>query len=115
MGGESGVIAAAVLGVEHQADVQNVGLPEGVGGIGAQQGENVLGSGQLGAGRVDIERIALFVVVCLVAVHRVEGEGGDELHTLAHHIGQGDVVGLVVIRGDGEDAFGIFISEHHTG
>ena len=46
MGGKGGVVAAAVLRVEHEADIQNVGLPEGVGGVGAEQREDVLRCGR---------------------------------------------------------------------
>ena len=41
MGGKRGVIAAAMVGVKGQADIQYMGFPEGIGGIWPQQGENV--------------------------------------------------------------------------
>ena len=106
MGGKGGVVAAAVLRVEHEADIQNVGLPEGVGGVGAEQREDVLRCGELRTGGMDEEGIPLLVVIGLIAVDGVEREGGDKLHTLPHHIGQTDVVGFVVIGCDGENAFG---------
>ena len=54
MGGEGGVVAPAVVSVEDQADVQHMGLPEGVGGIGPEQSEDVLRGGQLLTGGMDV-------------------------------------------------------------
>ena len=106
MGGKGGVVAAAVLGMEGQTDIQHMGLPEGIGGVGPQQGEDILRRGQLRPGGVDIQAAAALVVPGLIAVDAEHGEQGDELDALAHHIGQGDVVGPVVVGGQVEHAAG---------
>ena len=113
MGGESGVVAAAVLGVKHQAQVQNVGFQRGVRAVRPQQGEDVFGGGEVRPGGVDVQAAAVFVVVVgLVAVHRDQGEDGDQVDALAHHVGQGDIVGPVVVAGHGEHTPGQGI--HHV-
>ena len=92
--------------MEGQADVQHVGLPEGVGGVRPQQGEDVLRRGQLRTGGVDVEAVALFIVIGLIAVNAEHRKQGDELDALAHDVGQGDIVRLVVIGGQVEHAAG---------
>ena len=106
MGGEGGVVAAAVLGVEGEADVQHVGLPEGVGGVRPQQGEDVLRRGQLRLGGVYVKAVPALVGVGLVAVDAEYREQGDELETLAHDVGQGDIVAPLVIGGQVQHAAG---------
>ena len=113
MGGEGGVVAAAVLRVQHQAQVQNVGLQRGVLAVRSQQGQNVLRGGQVRPGGVDVKAVAVLVVVVgLVGVHRDEREDGNEVDALTHHVGQGDVVRLVVVAGHGQNAAGQGV--HHV-
>ena len=97
MGGKGRVIAAAVFGMKGKADVQHVGLPEGVGGVRPQQGEDVLRRGQLRLGGVYVKAVPALVGVGLVAVDAEYREQGDELETLAHDVGQGDIVAPLVI------------------
>ena len=102
-----------MLGVKHQAQVQDVGLQVGVLAVRPQQGEDVLRGGQVRPGGVDVQAVAVFVVVVgLVGVHRDQREDGDQVDALAHHVGQGDVVRLVVVAGHGEHAPGQGV--HHV-
>ena len=55
MGREGGVVSSAVLHVQHQSDIQNLGLEIRVGAVGTEGVENVLRSGKLRVGLVDVQ------------------------------------------------------------
>ena len=59
MGGEGGVVAATVFGVQHQAQIQNPGLQRGVLAVRPEKGENVLRGGKLGSGGMDVKALAI--------------------------------------------------------
>ena len=106
VGSKGGVVTAAVLGMEGQTDIQHMGLPEGIGGIRPQQGEDVLCRRQFRPGRVDVQAAAALIVIGLIAVDAEHGEQGNKLDALAHDIGQRDVVGPVIVGGQVEDTAG---------
>ena len=112
MGGEGGVVAAAVLRVEHQAQVQDMGLQRRVAGVGPQQREEIFRRGKLRLRCVDIQALALFIGIGLVAVHRQQRRDGQQVDALAHHVGQRDVVRGAVVAGHGQDTAGKRV--HHV-
>ena len=98
MGGEGGVVAAAVVRVKNQGNIQHLGLQGGILTVRAQNAQNVLRSGELGVRLVDKQALAVVVVpVGLVAVDGQEGEQGDKLHTLAQDVGDRNILGVFVI------------------
>ena len=78
MGGEGGVIAAAVLHMEDQRKIQHMRLHFGVLHIRTQQPQKVFCRGQVLIRTVDIHTcIPLVVVVSMVAVNRQHGHDTD--------------------------------------
>ena len=61
---------------------------------------------------MDIEAAAFFIVTGLTAIYRQKGEHGNELETLAHHIGEMDIVRPLIIGRHIEDAPGQGV--HHV-
>ena len=112
--GKGGVVAAAVLGVEHQAQIQQPGLLVGVPVVVAHGVEEVLRHAQPLLGPVEVEGL----VVVVVPLGR-EGVGhdhryaGNELHRLPELVGQGHVIGPPVIGIEGQHRAGQLI--HHIG
>jgi len=110
--GEGGVVAAAVVGVEHQHHVQDVGFLVGVALVRAHHAQEVLRQGQLRLRIVDIQRVAQQVVP-----HDGIGVGHDkrhprhDLHRLAQHVGGGSVVGAGVVGIQGQHAPGQLVHE----
>ena len=51
---------------------------------------------------MDVKATSLPIIVRLITVNTEHGKQSDELHALAHNIGQGDIVTAVVIRGQVE-------------
>jgi hypothetical protein len=103
-----------VLGVQHQAQVQQLGLLVGVLVVVPDRVEEVLRHAQALLRPVEVKR---FVVV-VVPLHREgvghdDGHPGDELHGLAQLIGQGHVVRVVVIGIQSQHRAGQFV--HHVG
>ena len=106
-GGEGGVVAAAVLHVQQQRDVQHVGFQVGVLPVGAQHLEQVFGGGKLRPGTVDVHAaVALIIMVGMVAVDRQHGEHADELDALFQLGLQVGFADVVVIAGQREHAAG---------
>ena len=67
-------VAAAVLHVQEQSDVQHVGFQVGVLAVGAQHLQQVFGGGQFGFGAVNVHAaVALVIMVGMVAVNRQHG------------------------------------------
>ena len=67
----------------------------------------------LGSGLVDEQALAVVIVaVGLVAVHRQQGEQGDQLHALAQHVGDGNIFRILVIGIQGEHTAGQGV--HHV-
>ena len=104
MGGEGGVVTAAVLGVEDEGQVQDFGLELGILAVRPQDEQNVLRRGEVGLRVVDIQAVAVVIVaVGLVAVDRQKRKQGDELQTLPQHVFSRDIVGVFVIGIQRED------------
>ena len=113
MGGKGGVVAAAVVRVEDEGNVQHPGLQLGVGAVRPQNAQDVLRRGELGVRLVDEQALAVVIVaVGLVAVHRQQGEQGDQLHGLPQHVGDGNIFRVLVIGIEGEHAAGQGV--HHV-
>ena len=105
-GGEGRVVAAAVLHVEDEGDVQGLGLQLRVLHVMPQHPQNIFCRGEVRVRAVDVHAVVvLIVVVGVVAVHGQHGELGNEAHALADGIGQ-IAVDLVIVAGQGEDAAG---------
>ena len=93
--GEGGVVAAAVLHVQKQRNVQHVGLQRGVFAVGAQHLQQVLGGGKFRLRPVDIHAAVVHIVVVgVVTVHRQHGEHADEFDALLQ-------LGLQIVLPDG--------------
>ena len=105
MHGEGRVVAAAVLGVQHQRQIQDSGLQLGIFAIRAQDVQQVFSGGKLGHGVVDEQAFVQHIVaVRLITVYREHGEQRNELQALAQYI-----LGAVV-RGPGVVA----VQRQHT-
>ena len=103
--GKGGVVAAAVLGVDHHAQIQELGLPLGEAVVVAHGVEEVLREGEPLLGAVEIQG----VVVKVVALGRVgvgddHGAPGHQLQGLAQLILQGPALRVLVIAVEGQDA-----------
>ena len=106
-GGEGGVVAAAVLHVQQQGNIQHVGLQIGVLPVGTQHLEQVLGGGKLGPRPVNVHAaVALIVMVGMVSVDRQHGENTDQLDALLQLGLQIALADIVVIAGQGQHTAG---------
>ena len=104
MVGEGGVVAAAVVCVEDQGHVQRPGLQLRVAAVLPQHPQKVLCGGQLRLGHVDEKAVALAVPPGLVGVDGQHRHVAHQLETLTQHVFQADVIGLVVIAEQGQNA-----------
>ena len=113
---KGGVVAAAVLCVDHEHHVQQVGLFLRVLGVGADHPQKVLRRGQPLHGEVDVER-APFKVMALhrVGVGHDAGEGPHQLHRLEQDIVQGGVVRVFIIGVEGQHAPGQLVHDIPAG
>ena len=101
--GEGGVVAAAVLAVQRQAQVQQPGLLVGELLIRPQQPQDVLGGGVFGIGVVQVHAApVVHPALDLVGGGHDGGHPGHQPDRLAHDVLQGGVVGGVVIGGEGQ-------------
>ena len=103
MVGEGGIVAAAVVRVEHKGHVQHPGLQSRVAQVLPEHQQEILCRGQLRPGHVDEQALPLSVPPSLVGVDGQHRHVAQELEGLAQHVLQADVVGLVVIAGQGQD------------
>ena len=111
--GEGGVVAPAVLGVQHQGQVQGLGLQARVFAVGAHQVQQVLGGVQVLARVVDEQALPVEVVpLGHVAVGGHRGHAGDQLDGLAQHVAQAHVVRVGVVGVHDQDAAGQLV--HHV-
>ena len=95
---ERRVVAAAVLRVEHQRDVEHLRLKRREFLVRAQNAQNVFGGRQLGLWLVNVQAVPVVVVaVRLIAVDREQRENRDELDALAQHVRHRDVVRRVIV------------------
>ena len=102
-GGEGGAVTAAVLGVDDQAQVKEVGLGLGVLLIRAEDAEEVLGGTEVIVGVMEGQGlIEEGVAVDRVGLGRDDGKPRHDLNGLAEHIVQGDFVGVIVVGVEGQ-------------
>ena len=113
MGGKRRVISASVFHMEHQSQIQHLGLKVGEFFIRAKHPENIFRCGE-GAGRiVNIKALPLnIMIVSLVAVNREHGEIRDQIQALPQYIGQADVIGIAVVVIQGQHTSGQRV--HHV-
>ena len=102
-----------MLRVDHQHHIQQVGLLLGVVGIGPDHPQEVLRSGQLRHGEMDVQGVPLEIV----ALHRVGighdgGEAADELYRLQEQVLDGGVVGAGIVGVQAQHAAGQLV--HHV-
>ena len=97
-GGEGGAVTAAVLGVDDQAEIQEVRLGLGVFLVRAEDAEEVLGGTEVIVGVMESQGlIEEGVAVDRVGLGGDNGEAGHDLNGLAEHIVQRHLVGVIVI------------------
>ena len=96
VGGKRGVVAAAVFGMDDQADVQRLCFQIGEFIVPAQDVQNVLRAGIFLDGAVDDEGRPVVIPPCAVAVHGEEGELRDELQGLPQDVFSGERIGRFV-------------------
>ncbi len=96
---KAGVVAAAVLRVQHEREVENAGFQRGITVVDAEHVENVFGGGKLRPRRVDEKAVVgVFIVhVGLIAVNGKLREQRNHFDALAQHIFKRGVVRLFVI------------------
>ena len=106
VGGEGRVVAAAVLGVDNERDIENIGFKRGELPVGAQHIKDILGGGVFGL-RVAYEKalMQLEVFVGAVSVHGNEGHFGYYLYRLAQDVLGGDILRILVVGIKREYAF----------
>ena len=111
--GEGAVVAAAVLGVEHQAEIQQLGLAVGEFVVLAHGVEEVLGQRHSVLRPVEVEGVAVEIAplggVGVGHDHRGAGDEGDGLTQL---VLQSHNLGLVIVRIEGQHTAGDLV--HHV-
>ena len=113
MRGEGGVVAAAVFGVQDEAQVEHLRFQLGVSAVLAQHIQDIFRGGKVLSRLVDEERgVRMVVLVRLLRIDGEQGELGDELQGLAQNVAFGDVVRFRVVRIEGKHAAGEHI--HHV-
>ena len=106
-GGESGVIAAAVLHVQQKSNIQNMGFQRGILLVGAQHLQQVFCRRKLRPRAVDVHAAVIQVVIIgMVAIHRQHGEDADQLDALLHLGLQAVIPHRIIIRSQGQHAAG---------
>ena len=97
-GGKGGVVAAAMLHVQHQSGVQHRGLQLRVFHVRAQHHQQVLRRGQLPGGTVYVHAVVvLIVVIGMIPVHGQHGEHADQAEALPEHVLDGGIIAFLVI------------------
>ncbi len=97
MGGKGGVVAAAVLSVQHQRQVQQLGFEGRVLAVVAQHVEEIFGGGEFRARGVNHQTApAVIINVGVIAIDRQQRERGNQLQRLPQHIGDGDILGAII-------------------
>ena len=106
-GGESGVIAAAVLHVQQKSNIQNMGFQRGILLVGAQHLQQVFCRRKLRPRAVDVHAAVIQVVIIgMVAIHRQHGEDTDQLDALLHLGLQAVIPHRIIIRSQSQHAAG---------
>ena len=113
---EGGVVAAAVLGVDHQHHIQQMGFLLGVLFVGTYHPQEVFRRGQIILREMDVQGIPLEIV----ALHRVgvghdRGEAAHQLDGLQQHVFHRGVVGIIVIGVQRQHAAGQLVHDVPAG
>ena len=102
-GGKGRVVATAVVGVNNQAEVEHTRLKLCIGAVGTNHIKDGFGMGKTVWWIVEHQGIAVVImVVHTVAIGGNHREAGNELQALTHHIGEGGIVGMVIVGVEGE-------------
>ena len=84
---EGGVVAAAVLGVDHQHHIQQMGFLFGILLVGADHPQEVFRRGQIIHRIMDMQGVSLKIMTLYsVGVGHNRGEAADQLDRLQQHI-----------------------------
>ena len=76
---EGGIIAAAMLGVQHQRQIQNLGFKIGIFAVRPQHIQNVLGRAQIFLGRVNVQALLFMVMgIGLISVYGQKRKPRDQ-------------------------------------
>ena len=111
-GREGGVVAAAVLRVEHQAEIQQPRLLLGISRVGPQRVQDGLRRGQTGDIGVEIHAFPVVMAALdLVGIGHDGGQAGDKLNRLPQHVFHGQIVGQVVIGIQGQHRAGQLVHD----
>ena len=111
-GGEGGIVPAAVLGVEHQTQVEQLGFFIGIRGVGTDGAQDGFGGGKPGLERMDIHAFPVIVpALDLIGIAHDGRKHGNKLNGLAQHVFGGEIVGIVVVRIQGEDRPGQLVHD----
>ena len=103
--GERRVVAAAVFGVQDEAEVEDEGFQFRILLVGTNEAENVFRRAQILARLVyDEATVRVVVRVHLIAVGGEQGKLRDELYALSEYVGDRDIVGAFVVAVQGEHA-----------
>ena len=106
-GGEGGVVAAAVLHVQQQRDVQHVRLQRGIALVRAQHAQQILRRRKRRVGAVDVHALPVdIIVVGMVAVDGQHRQHADQLEALLKLGLQAAVADGIVIAGQRQHAAG---------
>ena len=110
--GEGGVVAAAVLGVEDHAQVQELGLVVVKFGVLPQGVEEVLGHAHVRPGPVEVEAVLVEVVALgRVGVGHNGGRPGHHAEGFEQLVLQAPVLRLAVVGVEGQDAAGQLVHD----
>ena len=110
--GEGGAVAAAVVGVDHQAEVQQAGFLVGellVGAVGAQDMfRRALALG----GQVEVHAgPVVHPALDLVGVHHHGGQFRNKVDALAQDVGQAGILGVFIVAVHGQHAAGHLVHQ----
>ena len=95
--GEGGVVAAAVLGVADQTQVEQARLLVGELLVRPDHAQEIFRDGEARLGAVQIQTVVIKIVALdNVSVRNDDGETGDQLDGLAHHVFHGQTVRIGV-------------------
>ena len=112
---KAGIVAAAVLGVNDQGNIQRQCFGQGILSVLAQHIQDILRRAQIGV-RVMKEKagaVAQIIGVGLIAVNRQLRKHGDQLNTLPQYVLQAHILRLRIVAVVGQNAAGHGV--HHIG
>ena len=102
MGGEGGVVSAAVIGVDHQRKVKHSGFHAGKAAVLAHHMKDVFRRRKMRFRVADQKTLAEMIVpVAAVGIHAQHRKHRDEVEALAQYVGRGNIIriGVIYIQG----------------